>query len=138
MEKKIPYLLLADDDPDDQEALIKAFLLQNPFAEVVTVGDGEELLDHLQNCPPAELPVLILMDYKMPVITAADVLQSLQHQTRFAGIPKFVWSTSDRAEFVNQCMRYGATDYFPKPNTLSELDILIARITRVFSGAAGV
>lgn len=127
-----PYILLADDDPDDRESLIHPFLQQNPGVRVIACGNGEELLNFLQNCPDDELPVLILMDYKMPCWTAADILERLQAEPRYASVTKLVWSTSGRAEYVDRCVQRGASQYFTKPNSLPELDNIIDRMTRVY------
>ena len=134
MNNDLPYILLADDDPDDREALIHPFVQQNPNVRVVVMGDGEELLTFLENCPGDALPVLILMDYKMPILTAAEVLEKLAGDDRYTEIPKLVWSTSDRAEYVDRCMRYGATAYFAKPSSLAELASIVDRMSRTFRG----
>ncbi len=127
-----PYILLADDDPDDRDSLIHPFLQQNPGVRVVCFGDGRELLSFLQACPDDELPVLILMDYKMPYVTAAEILQSLAADPRYDAIPKLVWSTSGRAEYVDRCVQHGASQYFTKPNSLPELASIVDRMTGVF------
>lgn len=127
-----PYILLADDDPDDRDTLIHPFLQQNPGVRVVAFGDGRELLSFLLACPDDELPVLILMDYKMPYVTAAELLQMLAADHRYDGIPKLVWSTSGRAEYVDQCVEHGASQYFTKPNSLPELASIVERMTGVF------
>ena len=127
-----PYILLADDDPDDRDSLIHPFVQQNPGVGVVSFGDGLELLSFLEKCPDDQMPVLILMDYKMPSWTAADILEKLSAQPRYANIPKLVWSTSGRAEYVDRCVQHGASQYFTKPNSLPELAHIVERMTRVF------
>ena len=127
-----PYILLADDDPDDRDSLIHPFLQQNPGVRVVSFGDGREVLSFLEACPDTELPVLILMDYKMPNVTAADILERLASDPRYTNIPKLVWSTSGRAEYDERCVRHGASQYFTKPNSLPELASIVERMTGVF------
>jgi CheY-like chemotaxis protein len=127
-----PYILLADDDPDDRESLIHPFLQQNPGVGVIACGDGQELLTFLESCPSDELPVLMLMDYKMPFCTAADILEKLKAEPRYAGILKLVWSTSGRPEYVDRCVQHGASQYFTKPSSIPELDNIVDRMTREF------
>jgi CheY-like chemotaxis protein len=134
MNNDLPYILLADDDPDDREALIHPFVQQNPNVRVVVMGDGQELMQFLENCPDHALPVLILMDYKMPLLTAAEILEKLAGDDRYTEIPKLVWSTSDRAEYVDRCLQYGATAYFAKPSSLAELATIVERMTMTFRG----
>ena len=80
-------------------------------------------------------PVLILMDYKMPILTAAEILEKLAGDNRYTGIPKLVWSTSDRAEYVDRCLQHGAAGYFAKPSSLAELAKIVDRMTLTFRGA---
>jgi CheY-like chemotaxis protein len=132
MKMYTPYIILADDDPDDRDSFIHPFVQQNPGVRVVSFGDGRELLSFLEICPDNELPVLILMDYKMPYSTAADILERLAANPRYANIPKLVWSTSGRAEYVDRCVQHGASQYFTKPNSLPELANIVDRMTRLF------
>jgi CheY-like chemotaxis protein len=134
MNNDLPYIILADDDPDDREALIYPFVQQNPNVRVVVMGDGQELLHFLEHCPDNSLPVLILMDYKMPILTAAEILEKLAGDDRYTEIPKLVWSTSDRAEYVDRCLQHGATAYFAKPSSLAELATIVDRMTLTFRG----
>ncbi|HVS97666.1 MAG TPA: response regulator [Puia sp.] len=132
MNNPLPYILLADDDPDDRDALIQPFIRLNPEARVECADDGRQLLDFLERCPSSALPVLILMDYKMPFLTAADILERLAAEERYAGILKLVWSTCNRSEYVDRCVGHGASHYFAKPNNLCELDTIVDRVNRVY------
>jgi CheY-like chemotaxis protein len=128
----LPYIVFADDDPDDRDALIQPFLEKNPGVSIVSFGDGGELLQYLEDCPSAELPVMILMDYKMPFGTAADILEHLSANPRYSAIVKLVWSTSGRPEYVDRCVEKGASHYFTKPASLPELTNIIDRMTWAF------
>lgn len=127
-----PYIVFADDDPDDRDSLIQPFLELNPGVRIMTFADGGELLQFLEDCPSAELPVMILMDYKMPFGTAADILERLSANPRYGGIVKLVWSTSGRSEYVDRCVQKGASQYFTKPVSLPELTHIVDRMTTEF------
>lgn len=75
---------------------------------------------------------MILMDYKMPVGTAPDILEHLSADPRYSGIIKLVWSTSGRSEYVDRCVQKGAAQYFTKPASIPELTNIVDRMTRVF------
>lgn len=127
-----PYILLADDDPDDQEMFVERFLRQNPGVHVELVDNGLRALAYLQRCASGNLPVLMVLDYKMPGLTGAEVLKSIQADDRFRNIGKVVWSTSGHREYVDKCMGYGADDYYIKPCDLAGLYKIIDKVTELF------
>jgi CheY-like chemotaxis protein len=131
MKKASPYLLLADDDPDDQETFMEAFTRLYPQTKVQTVNDGQELFVFLDTHSPDELPVLILLDFKMPLVTGPEVLERLSDHPMYAPIPKVVWSTSERSKDIQECQRLGADAYFKKPATAKELDYIILQIDKI-------
>lgn len=123
-----PYVLLAEDDEDDQQYLEEIFASRLDMVDLVLVSDGSDVIDFLQTCPNDQLPLLILLDFKMPKTTAAATLQFLAATRRYATIPKMVWSTSNQPEYVHECMEWGATHYFLKPSTMDEFSHIFDRI----------
>jgi CheY-like chemotaxis protein len=138
MKSKAPYILFADDDPDDQEMLTQAFSAQHPDVLIKCVRDGRQLIDYLTGCTAIELPHLILLDYQMPILNAGQILQELEKMNRFKHIPKVIWSTSNRTEYVSDCINHGASHYFSKPNDLQQLAVVVDQLSRIYSqcGAA--
>jgi CheY-like chemotaxis protein len=124
------YILLADDDVDDQELLVDRFLLSNPYAIFKLCKNGEEALQYLLGCT-GELPTILMLDYKMPLMTGAEVLRYIQGYDRFKAIRKFVWSTSDHVQYANECIQHGAERYFTKPNSVAELDQVVTYLSTV-------
>jgi CheY-like chemotaxis protein len=127
----IPYLLLAEDDPDDRDILREALGQQRPGLGILCVDDGQRLIEYLDNCPSNQFPSLILLDYCLPLMNADQVLDALSRKPRFRDIPKLVWSTANKTEYARRCIERGALSYLPKPAAEPELDLLIAGITRV-------
>jgi CheY-like chemotaxis protein len=122
------YILLADDDSDDQDLLTESILLHRPSAQIKTVNNGPQLLAWLDECPDEQLPAMLILDYKMPMLNAAQVLDELNSNTRYSDLPKVVWSTSSNRQHVDECLCRGALGYFPKPNDLTELAAITVRI----------
>lgn len=133
MNKELPYILLADDDPDDLNVFLQAFNELNPHTSVHTVSDGQELIEFLEACDPDELPAIFVIDYRMPLVSGPEVLQWLSSHREYAHIPKVVWSTSDRPRDIENCIRLGATGYFPKPTSFGKLGELIKKIELIYS-----
>ncbi len=114
--------LLADDDPEDQEMLEEAILDADPSIKLHMARNGQQALEYLQSCTDnSELPCFIILDYKMPVFNAVEVLERICVQPRLVVIPKVVWSTSNQPEHVKQCLQKGALEYFVKPSQIGEL-----------------
>jgi DNA-binding NarL/FixJ family response regulator len=129
---KAAYIAFADDDSDDQEMLVKRFLKYHPDTQFQLFKDGQELTHYLEACPDSDLPAVVLLDYKMPIVTGADVLRILQAGKRYDAVRKVVWSTSGNNQYVSECMRNGAEKYFAKPNDVRELDEIITQIAALF------
>ena len=124
---------MADDDPDDLHTFLQGFIEENPYTSVQTVTDGQQLIEFLDGRDSDELPALILLDYKMPGLSGPEILQILASNPKYAHIPKVVWSTSQRSQDIQTCVRLGAAGYFPKPASSSELNGLIQKIELIYS-----
>jgi CheY-like chemotaxis protein len=108
-------VLLADDDGDDIELLLEAFRTLSHDLTFYTVSDGKKAIDWLAAYKPDKLPCCIILDYNMPHMNALQVLEWICERPIYDGIPKFVWSTSARVDFVDACREKGIVEYFIKP-----------------------
>jgi CheY-like chemotaxis protein len=115
------YILMADDDDEDQELLKEALRQEDPQTDFAGVNNGQEIFTYLETCADDSLPCLILLDYKMPGLSGPEVLDLLGQDPRYAPIPKAVWSTSSQREYVDICLEKGATRFFIKPNNPFDL-----------------
>src|SRR5690348_5695262 len=128
MSESTKIILLADDDPEDQEILEEEILQLEPSMHILKVDSGKEALDYLLSCSDTDLPCLIILDYAMPVLNAAEVLEHIAGQQRIQSIPKVVWSSSKQPEHVQTCLNKGALDYFVKPNKMAELTLITRKM----------
>ena len=127
------HILLADDDEEDQELLRDALYVRVPDADVYTVWNGAELVSYLSGCADEKLPDVIVLDYKMPILNGAEVLERLCLDARYAAIPKIVWSSSNQQEYIDRCMKNGATMFLTKPNDTTELRKIADKILALCS-----
>lgn len=128
MHGNVVRILLADDDPEDMELIEDAILLAEPTAELHKFTDGFSAYEYLRSISDHELPSLIILDYNMPRLTGAQVLSSINRETRYKPVPKIILSTSNAAVHKFECMRNGATEYFVKPSSLKDLNDLVKSI----------
>jgi CheY-like chemotaxis protein len=131
MSDKTKIILLADDDVEDQEILEDAILQQDPVTDVRIVANGQQVIDFLHNCSDIDLPSLIILDYKMPILNAAEVLERIHQIARYQPIPKVVWSSSKQPEHVKNCMDKGAVNYFVKPNKINDLQLMVQQMLAI-------
>ena len=128
MSIKAKIILLADDDIEDQEILEDAIRNIEPVTDIRLVANGQQVIEFLHNCRDIDLPSLIILDYKMPILNAAEVLDRIYHNVRFQAIPKVVWSSSRQPEHVKNCLDKGASNYFVKPNKINDLRAIVKQM----------
>ena len=134
MKSAFHYILVAEDDEDDQRLFIKHFTELTPGASVKFFKDGNEVVSFLEKCPSYQLPKVILLDYRMPIFNGNQVLKAITGNPRYNAIRKFVWSTSDNPDHIRECTTHGAERYFRKPNSVSELNEIIEVISMAYNG----
>jgi CheY-like chemotaxis protein len=116
-------ILLVEDNPDDvrllQRALRKARLV-NP---VEVAEDGEQAIAYLQGDGPYAdrvrypLPVLVLLDLKLPRRSGLEVLAWIREQPGLRRMRVVVLTSSRQAADINRAHELGANSYLVKPGT---------------------
>jgi CheY-like chemotaxis protein len=114
-------ILLVEDNPTDvlliRRALDKA-KLANPLQ---IVSDGDAAVQYLSgdgrftDRRVHPLPVLVLLDLKLPRRSGIEVLQWLRTQERLRRIPVVVLTSSQQDRDVNAAYDSGANSYLVKP-----------------------
>ena len=116
------FILLGEDDADDQEMLKEVFTSIDISFVLFFVNNGKEILSALDKLKDDQMPCLIVLDYNMPGLNGADILQELSTNERYKNIPKVVWSTAGSEKFKKICLELGAVDYVIKPNNVIGLE----------------
>jgi DNA-binding response OmpR family regulator len=119
------FILFGEDDIDDQELLKEVFTSVDDSSRLLFASTGEQVISALSKLSDEQLPCLIVLDYNMPVLNGADILKELNNGSRYAGIPRIIWSTSGSETFKNTCLELGATDYIIKPSNLKEMKDIV-------------
>jgi CheY-like chemotaxis protein len=117
-------ILLAEDRDDDAELLQLAFRqagIANPLARV---RDGDEALSYLlgmgqyENSP---LPLLLLLDLKMPKSNGFEVLRWIREHPTLKALRVIVMTVSESIYDVNQAYHIGANSFLIKTGDLAEM-----------------
>ena len=120
-------ILLVEDDPDDVALIERAFRRANLANPVKVARDGEEAVEYLSGAGPhadrtsSPLPVLILLDLKVPRRTGHEVLEWMQAQAGLRRIPVAVLTSSQERRDVDKAYDLGANAYLVKPVDFQEL-----------------
>jgi CheY-like chemotaxis protein len=99
------------------------------------VNDGKELIDFLTTTSDNKLPCLIVLDYNMPEMNGAQVLQMLTCDQRYHNIPKIILSTSSNPKYIQDCLHKGAKAYRVKPDNFSQLVTIAKEMLELCSAA---
>ena len=116
------FILLGEDDADDQEMLKEVFTSIDTAFILFFVNKGSEILSALSKLKDDQMPCLIILDYNMPGLNGADILREMRTNERYKNIPKVVWSTSGSEKFRSLCLELGALDYVIKPTSVADLE----------------
>ena len=116
------FILLGEDDADDQEMLKDVFASIDTTFVLFFVNNGKEVLSALEKLRADQMPCLIVLDYNMPGLNGADILRELSTNEQYKNIPKVVWSTAGSENFRKTCLELGAIDYVIKPNNVAGLE----------------
>lgn len=114
-------ILLAEDDPGDQELTRRALQGDVFRSDLRIVGDGEELLDYLfrrgkyEQPESSPRPDLILLDLNMPKLNGREALQELKKDAKLSLIPIVVLTTSQQETDIVRSYDLGCSSYIQKP-----------------------
>lgn len=107
-------ILLVEDNPDHAMLTRRALRQGNIANSMVMAEDGQAALDLLFNVANA-LPVLILLDLKLPKVDGLEVLKRLRADERTHRIPVVILTSSDEEHDRAAGYDLGANSYIRKP-----------------------
>ena len=120
-------VLWAEDDDDD------AFLMELAFEKAAVpnllfrVSDGAQAMAYLAGQEPFSdrvlypLPLLLLLDIKMPQMSGLEVLAWKSSQPELRELPTVILTTSQHLRDMEEAYRLGAKAYLVKPSTFEGL-----------------
>lgn len=117
MKTTVPYILMLEDDADDQHITLSFFREQNHDIHLEFVTNPAEVVPFLDNCGSNSLafPHLIILDKYMAAGSSVATLMELKAHPMYRKIPVVIISGSDWAEDIEECYRLGANSYIVKP-----------------------
>lgn len=109
-------ILLVEDNPVDVDLTLRAFARRRLSNPIQVARDGEEALTWLPRWEAGEpLPVVILLDLKLPRVDGLEVLRQLKAHSICRSVPVVVLTTSGEDRDVQTAYQLGANSYIIKP-----------------------
>jgi len=114
-------MLLVEDNPDDQNLILRALTKNKIANKVVVVNDGAEALDYLfctgeyLNRDANDTPTAILLDLNLPKIGGLEVLQRIRADDRTKLLPVIIMTSSKEEADVYKGYKLGVNSYITKP-----------------------
>ena len=109
-------ILLVEDNPMDVDLTRRAFIRRKVNHPIEVARDGEEVLTFISGWGAQRpIPILILLDLKLPKVDGLEVLHYLKMHPRFQVIPVVVLSTSTEDRDIQVAYREGANSFIVKP-----------------------
>ena len=115
-----PYILLVEDNPDDEELTLRAFRLAQLANRVVVARDGQEALDVLFDRSDRPLPSVTLLDLNLPKVGGLEILERVRSDPRTSHLPVIILTSSRQQEDVLRSYDLRANAYVRKPVAFDE------------------
>ncbi|HWK05292.1 MAG TPA: response regulator [Puia sp.] len=113
-------IFIVDDDPDDRQIILDAFLENSPQVDYVFIENAETLLENLYS-DESDYPALILLDLNMPGMLGLQALKEIRGNKKFSQIPIIVLTTSTLDQDRRTSYELGASCYLHKPDSFGDL-----------------
>ena len=109
-------ILLIEDNPMDIDLTKRAFTKRKVLNTIEVAKDGEEALAYLERWEAGEpLPVVILLDLKLPKIGGLELLQIFKTHAEYQTIPIIILTSSAEDIDIQTAYELGANSYIVKP-----------------------
>ena len=124
-------VLLVEDDPNDVFLVQRAFQKHKLANPLYVARDGEEAVSYLSGQGPYAdrdrhpLPVVLLLDLKMPRKSGFEVLQWVRAQPRLKRLPVVVLTSSNQSPDIDRAYDLGANSYLVKPGSFDNLQEIV-------------
>ena len=124
-------ILLVEDNPDDVLFLTRALGKAGVGNSLHVVEDGQQAIDYLEGKGQYTdrsihpLPLLVLLDLKLPYVPGLEVLRWLRDQPALSKIIVVVLTSSDHPADVKKAYALGANSFLSKPSNPDDLPELV-------------
>ncbi len=108
--------ILIVDDSSFTRKMLKNVLLPKRF----NIYEADGAIKGLKVLQETEIH-LILLDYEMPNINGAKMLEKIRKNREFLNLPIIMVSAKDNQDVIARVLKHGASDFIKKPYAIEEL-----------------
>ncbi len=109
-------ILLVEDNPVDLDLTLRAFKRRKLANPIEIARDGQEALEWIPRWEAgAPLPLVILLDIKLPRVDGLEVLRQLRAHPVSHALPIVMLTASNDERDVRSAYRHHANSYIVKP-----------------------
>lgn len=129
------HILLVEDNVLDADLIRRALQKAESSVYLEIAVDGEEAIQFLEKWEKGSpVPIVILLDLKLPKISGLDVLKRLKTHPKYKFLPVVVLTSSNELLDIQQAYDLGANSYILKAIDYEEFSSAISLIHRYWCG----
>jgi CheY-like chemotaxis protein len=125
-------IVMADENLVDQNNVKKAARNCDIAHVFTSVYNGEQLMNLLLKrdvyFSEGKIPDLIIMDIHLRLLDGFEVLKRIKSHSELKNIPVYILTKDRNSADVDRAMQLGVNDYFKKPLSDHELQVIIKGI----------
>lgn len=124
-------VLLVEDKPSDVLLFQRAYDKAQISHPLQIVTNGQAAIDYLSGHPPYDnrathpLPIVVLLDWKLPRRSGDEVLAWIRQQPALKRLPVVILTSSDQQVDVDRAYDLSSNSYLVKPATIAALTDLV-------------
>jgi two-component system, response regulator len=120
-------ILLVEDNDDEAELTLRAFRQAKIANPIIRARDGVEALEVLFR-DASQLPVVVLLDLRLPRLDGIDVLKAIRADARTAYVPVVLLTSSDHDRDRLSAYENHANSFVQKPVDYDEFVGLVRQL----------
>lgn len=121
MQSKV-YMVYVEDDEDDL-LLMEEIMLKQKEVDLVAVGDGQELMEFLEDQRDGDLPCLVVMDNNTPRLSGIETARKIKSDQQFSHLKLILLTTSLSKADKDFCAENNILE-ITKPSTYADWEAL--------------
>ena len=133
-------LLIVEDNPSDLALARRVLARKNIVDDLAVAEDGQEALEYLHGngvsagCEASELPIVMLLDLKLPKIRGLEVLRRIRANENTKRIPVVILTSSKEQTDIAAAYDLGANSFIQKPIDSGQFSDTIERVGSYWLG----